>query len=94
MAPLLKMKASAPLISAVGDAEPELLEDEEGVTVTVLFEGVLDELAIAVAEVVVEGVADAVPPLTLAVVDVPVMVADEDPVLDGSEPKSSMVPTE
>lgn len=50
----------APLLSAVGDAEPELPEDEADVAVAVSFEDAFDGLTIAVAGLVCEKPTDAV----------------------------------
>lgn len=82
------------MLSTVEDAELELLEVEEGVAVTVLFKGVLDELAIAVPEVVCEEVTDVVPSLTIVVVAVAVVLNDEEGALGDPKPDPSIVPTE
>lgn len=82
------------MLSTVEDAELELPEVEEGVAVTVLFKGVLDELAIAVPKVVCEKVTDVVPSLTIVVVAVAVVLNDEDDALAEPKPEPSIVPTE
>lgn len=63
---------------------------------TVLFIGVLDELAVAAPGVVCEEVTDdaVLPPLTVVVVAVPVVLTDNDAVLEESIPRPSIVPTE
>lgn len=82
------------MLSTVEDAELELLEVEEGVLMAVLFKGVLDELAIAVSEVVCEELMDSVLSLTIVVVAVAVVLNDEDDALGEPKPKPSTVPTE
>lgn len=82
------------MLSTVEDAELELLEVEEGVLMAVLFKGVLDELAIAVSEVVCEELMDSVLSLMIVVVAVAVVLNDEDDALGEPKPKPSTVPTE
>lgn len=96
MAPFLKIVAPALLLSTVEDAEPELTDVKEGVAMTVLFKGVLDELAVAAPGVVCEEVMDdaVLPPLAVVVVAGPVVLTDKDVVLEESIPSPSIVPTE
>lgn len=91
---LSTVEDAEPELLEVEDAEPELPEVEEGVAMTVLFKGVLDEPAVAVPEVVCEEVTDAVASLTIVVEAVPVVLTGKDAVLEGSIPSPSIVPTE
>jgi hypothetical protein len=94
VAPFPKIGASALLVTTVGDAEPELPEVEEDVVVAVSFEDVLDELVVTVAGEVGEEVTDAVPSLTIVVLAVPVVLADEEAALNESIPGPVILPTE
>lgn len=93
-APWIKIGAPALLLSTVGGAEPELPEGEEDVAVTVSFEDVVDELSTALAELVCEGLTDAVPLLTIGVVTIPVVLAGEDDAPDGPAISPVTAPTE